>query len=127
MLKQVLLLAFCLIAVVLGAGGLIRQQPSRAVWLTESEASAGSTVALAVGDTLGLVLDVNPSTGHAWEIGIDYAAVMRSLDAPEYAEADAAGRVGGEGYYAFCLLAVGGGQVELKLIIAARLSRASRN
>jgi hypothetical protein len=126
MLNQVRLLAFCLLTVALGTGGLIQQQLSRAARLTESETTTSSTVELAVGDTLALVLDVNPSTSHASEIGVVCAAIKPSAGESKYTEADRASRVGGADQYTFCFLDVGEGQVELKLIIAARLSQASR-
>jgi inhibitor of cysteine peptidase len=93
-----------------------------AVWLCVSapsslkltEADNGSTVELALGDTMEVVLDGNPTTGFTWESVAPDTAVLQQVGEPEFvAETEL---LGSGGKFTFRFQAVGSGQTVLQLI-----------
>jgi inhibitor of cysteine peptidase len=79
-----------------------------------SEADAGSTVELRVGDTLEVVLDGNPTTGFSWETAAVDASVLKQLGEPGF-QPDTS-LIGSGGKFTFRFEAVGSGQALLRLI-----------
>jgi inhibitor of cysteine peptidase len=82
--------------------------------LTLSEADAGSAVTLAVGDTIEVVLDGNPTTGFTWETAAVDASVLRQLGEPEFEPESAL--IGAGGTFTFRFEAVAPGQTTLRLV-----------
>jgi inhibitor of cysteine peptidase len=82
--------------------------------LTLSEADAGSTVTLAVGDTMEVVLDGNPTTGFTWETEALDTSVLRQLGESEFQPESAL--IGAGGTFTFRFEAVASGQTTLRLV-----------
>lgn len=93
-----------------------------AVWICVSgpsalrltEEDAGSTVRLAIGDTVEVVLDGNPTTGFTWETAALDESVLKQLGQPEFQPESELIGAGGE--FTFRFEAVGSGQTTLQLV-----------
>jgi inhibitor of cysteine peptidase len=79
-----------------------------------SEADAGSTVQLSVGEGMELVLDGNPTTGFLWETAAVDASVLRQLGEPDF-QPDTE-LLGSGGKFTFRFEAVASGQTLLQLV-----------
>lgn len=84
------------------------------VQLTEEGGACGSGVGLNVGDTLNLILDGAPSTGYTWEVGFYVPEVIKPTGEPE--QQSDSNLVGASEAYLFRFLAVGEGEVTLRMI-----------
>lgn len=79
-----------------------------------TEADAGSSVALRVGDTLEVTLPGNPTTGYQWAVGAGDEAILQLRGEPEFvASGDA---LGGGGSVTLRFEAVGAGELQLELV-----------
>ncbi|HXQ38595.1 MAG TPA: protease inhibitor I42 family protein [Anaerolineales bacterium] len=79
-----------------------------------TEADAGSSLELQVGETLGVTLPGNPTTGFQWEVDSVDSAILRQVGELEFEPSGNA--VGSGGTVTLRFAAVGAGQTELKLI-----------
>lgn len=79
-----------------------------------TEADAGRTIALRIGDRLEVTLPGNPTTGFAWEVDTLNTSIMRQIGAAEFVASSSA--LGSAGDIILRFEAVGAGQTELKLI-----------
>ena len=87
----------------------------KGVQLTDSD--SGKTVKVAVGKSLTIVLEGNPTTGYQWQIGKIDGASVREEGKPEYvAKKRPAGMVGVGGTFVFRFKAVKPGKSEIKLV-----------
>ncbi len=80
-----------------------------------TEADAGSSVELQVGDKLEVTLPGNPTTGFTWEVGGGDPAILRPSGEAEF-QADSTAAVGSGGKLTLRFEAVAAGQTGLKLI-----------
>ena len=79
-----------------------------------TEADAGSSSELRVGDKLEVTLPGSPTTGFQWEIGSVDTSILRPTGEPEFKSSSDA--LGSGGQFAFRFKAVAPGQTTLKLI-----------
>lgn len=63
---------------------LFQAVPAAAAEITATENEAGSTVELACGDRLSVVLAGNPTTGYTWHVSSVDRAVLREAGPPVY-------------------------------------------
>lgn len=108
-----LFVALTIVLALIGCNATPTQMPKE-VRLTENGGGCGSTVGLKSGDTLELVVEGNPSTGYAWEVGFEVPAVIKSTGEPEYSSYSST--VGTGGAYTFHFVAVAEGQATITLI-----------
>jgi predicted secreted protein len=81
----------------------------------------GSTITLAVGDTIKVVLEGNPTTGYGWTAALTPAdsGIIQQVGEPTYVpDSVPSGIVGAGGTYTFTFKALAVGQVSLKLAYA---------
>jgi len=79
-------------------------------------ADAGLDLEVAVGDTIEVTLEGNPSTGYGWEVESVDAAVLEMVGEPEFVSAAAADLVGAAGTFTFTFTAAAGGKTDLVLV-----------
>lgn len=79
-----------------------------------TEADAGRSIELRVGDKLEVTLPGNPTTGFQWEVEAGDEAILRQIGEPEFEPSSSA--VGSAGKVTLRFEAVGAGQMGLKLI-----------
>lgn len=116
-----LLIVVLLVALSLVGGSMYYTQGSSAdleapkeVQVTEKGGACGSGVGLNAGDTLVLILEGNPSTGNAWEVGFHVPAVISPVGEPEYQPGSS--QIGAGGTVTFRFLAVGEGEAIIRMI-----------
>jgi inhibitor of cysteine peptidase len=97
------------LALTLGACGAGAQTPQLL-----SEADAGKTVALKVGDRLEVVLSGNPTTGYSWEIGTVNERILKAVGQPAYRSSSPA--AGSGGAFTFSLQAMAAGSTPVQFI-----------
>ncbi len=102
-----------LIAVVaLGAMALTSDDPGPQTH-SYTAADDGSSVEAAVGDTIVVVLEGNPTTGYSWQVEAADATVLASAE-PEYVvESDL---IGAGGTYTFTFTALAEGETQVRLV-----------
>lgn len=88
--------------------------PSPAATRRLTEADAGSSVALRVGDTLEVTLPGNPTTGYQWAVGAGDAAILQLRGEPEFVAAGEA--LGSGGSVTLRFAAIGPGDLQLQLV-----------
>lgn len=79
-----------------------------------TEADAGRSIELRVGDKLEVTLPGNPTTGFQWEVSVGDTAILRPSGEPEFEPSSSA--VGSGGKITMHFEAVGTGQMRLTLI-----------
>lgn len=79
-----------------------------------TEADAGRSIKLHVGDKLEVTLPGNLTTGFQWDASVVDTAILRPIDEPEFEPFSSA--VGGGGKFTLRFAAVGTGQTDLTLI-----------
>ena len=79
-----------------------------------TEADAGRSIKLRVGDKLEVTLPGNPTTGFQWEVGSVDTSVLKPIGKPEYKSSSNA--LGSGGQFTFRFEAVAPGQTTLQLI-----------
>ena len=79
-----------------------------------TEADAGRSIGLRVGDKLEVTLPGNPTTGFQWEVGSLDTSVLKPIGEPEYKPSSNA--LGSGGQFTFHFEAVTPGQTTLQLI-----------
>ena len=96
-----------------GCGG--GAEPS-VVRLTEED--AGSTVALAVGDSLVVTLESNASTGYTWEVVAPLPEMLEQEGEPEYLAPEDQDVVGAPGAqeFTFAVVSAGTGALDLAYV-----------
>jgi inhibitor of cysteine peptidase len=104
------LLILAVLVVVLGAFFLTRPQE-----LILTEADAGQTIELEVGEEFAVKLAGNPTTGYTWKMATSEAAVVEQAGQSTYEEDDDNGRVGAGGYMTLPFKATRPGQQLLQL------------
>ena len=89
--------------------------------LTLTDVDSGKDFSAAVGDTIVVVLQGNPTTGYSWigDLDDDSAAILEQQGDPVYTE-EATGEnvVGSGGTFTFTFTAAGEGEATLRLIYA---------
>ena len=105
------LLVLAGLLVVLGAFFLTRPQE-----MILTEADAGKTIELEVGEEFAVKLAGNPTTGYTWEMATSEAAVVEQVGQPTYEEENENGRVGTGGTMILHFKATRPGQQLLQLI-----------
>ena len=80
-----------------------------------SDADAGASVELRVGDVLEVTLPGNPTTGYTWEVDTGDAAILRPSGEAEF-QSEGTAVVGGGGALTLRFEAVAAGQTPLKLV-----------
>ncbi len=81
---------------------------------TLTSKDSGSSVQLAIGETLAVSLEGNPTTGYTWEVGeVDQNVLKQIGDMTYQADSNA---IGAGGVMTFHFQAVATGQTRLKLI-----------
>lgn len=88
--------------------------PTPAATRRITEADAGASIALRVGDTLEVTLPGNPTTGFQWSVGAGDEAILQLRGEPEFAAAGEA--LGGGGSVTMRFAAVGAGDLQLQLV-----------
>jgi inhibitor of cysteine peptidase len=81
-------------------------------WLTEAD--AGRTVALHVGDRLAIRLPGNPTAGYSWEVAGVNARILAQVGEPGFQPSS--GAIGSGGLFAFEFRAASAGQTALRLV-----------
>ena len=79
-----------------------------------TEADAGRSIELRVGDQLEVTLPGNPTTGFQWEVGSVDTSVIKPSGEPEFKSSSSA--LGSGGQFTLRFEAVAPGQTTLKLI-----------
>jgi inhibitor of cysteine peptidase len=79
-----------------------------------TEADAGRTIQMRVGDRLEVALPGNPTTGFQWEVGALNHAVLRPIGEPEFERSSSA--IGSGGKVTMRFEAVGPGATGLQLV-----------
>ncbi len=109
-----IILLFVAVALVAGNNNRASRLNRLPQTVTLSEAQAGNSITMEIGDTLQVVLEGNPSTGYSWSVeGLD-AAILKSTGEPEFHQATDA--LGASGTVTSRFEAVGKGQTVLKMI-----------
>jgi inhibitor of cysteine peptidase len=105
------LLVLAVLLVVLGAFFLTRSNE-----LILTQADAGQTIELEIGEEFAVKLAGNPTTGYTWEMATSEAAVVEQVGEPNYEEESEGGLVGAGGGITLHFKATRPGQQLLQLI-----------
>jgi inhibitor of cysteine peptidase len=105
------LLILAVVLVLLGAFFLTRPHE-----LILTEADAGQTIELEVGEEFAVKLAGNPTTGYTWEMATSEAAVVEQVGEPNYEEESEGGLVGAGGHVTLHFKATRAGQQLLQLV-----------
>lgn len=104
--------------VIVTLGGLFLvargQAPAGSTQITATEADAGKTIKLHVGDTLVVALDGNPTTGYTWEREKNDDGVLVQAGDPEFEPASQA--LGAAGKMSLRFEAKARGETTLNLV-----------
>lgn len=99
------------------SGSSPNQPATGTVDRTLTESDNGSTITLAVGETLQVELPSNPTTGYSWKVTSNDADVLTPLGEPQFAlQARTTPMPGAGGTQTFHFQAVGKGQTTLTLV-----------
>ena len=117
-LSEKLMLVGVVVLLIAGCGLAVQAGPGSGAELTAlTLADDGKTFELAVGQTLTLELEANPTTGYGWEVVETGGGILEQVGEPIFQQTAARGQaLGADGVQILAFKAVGRGEGLLELV-----------